>query len=104
MAKITFNSTVKGTLTDLDVYIKKLIPVENLNGSYSIKYSDDDSNDPNFTIVYELTGMNGTDYTIEYTCLCDNITKVDPVKRSPVSGTIRSGNYKKETINIKCNQ
>jgi hypothetical protein len=101
MAEIIFNSTVNGGITDLDVKINdKLIPTDNSDGVYSIKYT---INNCVIKIVYELTGMNGTDYTIDYTCLCDNVNKIDTTKRSPVSGTITSGNYKTETIIIRCN-
>jgi hypothetical protein len=98
MAKIIFNSTVKGNLKDLDVKINDTLdtPV-NSNGVYSIVYTADTSV---FKVIYELKGQNGTNYSIDYRCICDGKDKSDPNKNSPISGTIKSGNFKTETINI----
>lgn len=96
MAKIKFNSTLTGAIIDLDVIIQgKLEPSPGFVVTYNKTLTA-----AALTVVYQISGPNGTAYTIKYSCTSDGVAKSDPNKPTDITGTIISNGFIVETLTI----
>lgn len=101
MTKIIFSSKVTGEITDLDVSVNgKAITPEISDGGYAIKFTGNIPARSILVVTYKLVGMNGTDFSIVYSCFADDNEKKDPGKKSPINGTIISGNTIQQSLKI----
>jgi len=100
--KVIFKSTVKGDIIDVEAFANNHTVNVNLNkGEYSSEFLGKISEGRTFNVQFRIHGLNGTSYSIAYFCAADNEKKSDPDKPSPIEGTIASGNYQSEELNIK---
>ena len=51
-------------------------------------------------VVYRISGDNGTEFTITYSCKCEGQSKEDAEKTSPCESVIKKGGYIELTLNI----
>lgn len=101
MANKDVKFTFEGTgMEDLEVYINdnRVAQNENNKGSFEGKVSDSEP----MKVLFEISGENGQDYSIKYTCKSNGGKKEDTDKPSPIEGTIDDNGYTEEqlTINI----
>ena len=95
---VKFDSTVTspGAIDDLEIQIQgNDVPSPGGVVSYRANLTD-----TQLTVVYEISALNGTGYTITYTCTSDGASKSDPANPSPIKGTITSNDYIEITLNI----
>jgi hypothetical protein len=102
MATIIFTSKVTGGITDVYASVNgKPVAPKLSDSAYAVGYKGDLTAGTVLKVVYAIVAMNGTDYSIDYTCMEAGVKKSDPSKPSPVSGTIAAGNTITETLNIQ---
>lgn len=82
---VKFSATVSGAYIDLDVLIQDEL-VSSPGGKVAITENYSDHGD--LIARFRISGMNGTDFTIKYTCTSSGKAETDPAFPSPVDGTI----------------
>ena len=95
---VKFDSTVTevGTIDDLDVVIQgELVPSPGFTVVYRKVLSD-----AQLTVIYQISGLNGTGFSITYTCTSDGVGKSDPANPTGLKGTIMHNDYIEITLNI----
>jgi hypothetical protein len=95
--KVRLSFTVTGAFDDLEVFVNdERIKVTGGKGKFS-----DDVDDKVLKADFEISGNNGTEYTIKYECTSDDSEAKDPNKPSPVEGKIIRGGFKREKLSLK---
>ena len=101
-ATVRFSTSVKGDITDLEVTANGYpLKVTVENGEFTCHFNGKITGGNAITVIYEITGLTGTAYSISYTCSADGINKSDPLHPSPVTGTIDIGNNDTKTVTIQ---
>lgn len=98
MAKkdIKFDCEVKGAVSfEISIQKKRIVHATN-----KIKYAKKMEADT-LNVDYLITGPNGSDYSIIYSCKSDGVAKSDADKPTPVEGTIEHNGISNETLTIK---
>lgn len=93
---VKLNFKVTGDFSDLEVFAAgERLPSTNGKGSLNDFFVGEV-----LKVEFQISGDNGTDYSITYTCKSDGKSVEDPEKPSPVEGTIQRGGFKNEIIKI----
>jgi len=94
---VKFTSTLTGTISDLDVLIQgELVS----SPGYKVALTEDYTTHGVLTVKYQVSGDNGTDFTITYACTTAGTDAKDPGQPSPVKGTIVKNGYTELTLTI----
>ncbi|HTD41960.1 MAG TPA: hypothetical protein VK671_15130 [Mucilaginibacter sp.] len=94
---VKFDSTVTGGgIVNLDVFIQStLVSSPGMVVHYSQSLSDS-----TLIVKYQISGANGSGYTIKYACTSNGASKSDPANPTDVTGSIISGGYIEVILNI----
>lgn len=94
---VKFSTTLTGSIADLDVLIQgALVP----SPGYKVSLIEDYETHGILTVKYQVSGDNGTDFSITYTCNAAGKDAADPTQPSPVKGTITKNGYTELTLTI----
>lgn len=94
--EVKFNATLVGSIDNLDVVIQgKLIP----NQSFVVCF-DQKMNSTKLQVTFQISGFNGTGFTIHYDCTSAGKIKIDPVYPADITGTIASDGYIEISLSI----
>ena len=97
MPTVKFTFTLKGDIEDLEVYANnERLEVHQNKGQYEENLPSGST----LEVVFEISGDNGTDYTIEYSCKSGGMKKEDPDKPSQVEDRIQHHGYREENLSI----
>lgn len=101
MATINYTSKVTGTFTKVSCTENgKPIKPNNSNEGVSFNFTENLTAGSILVVIYDITAMNGTDFTIEYHCIANGQPRSDPAMPSPHPDTIDAFNNKVVTISI----
>ena len=92
--KLSFSVT--GDFDDLEVFANdNRVQVTNGKGEVNDSFSTTTLN-----LRFEISGDNGTAYTITYSCTSDRVKAEDPDNPSPVTGKVQTSGFKRQFIKI----
>jgi len=92
---VKFTCALTGTISDLDVIIQG-DRVDSTGNKVSL--TEDYSDHGALTVKYQISGDNGTDFNIAYTCTTAGKDAADPQQPSPVKGRIIKNGYTELTL------
>ncbi len=94
--KVKFNATLIGSIDNLDVVIQgKLTPSQDFVVAY-----DQNMSSTKLAVIFQISGFNGTGFTIQYSCTSAGKIKIDPLYPSGIIGTVASNGYIAISLNI----
>ena len=94
--EVKFNATLVGSIDNLDVVIQgKLI----LNQAFVVAY-DQKINSTKLQVIFQISGFNGTGFTIQYSCTSAGKIKIDPVYPADIIGTVATNGYIEISLSI----
>lgn len=94
---VEFKATVTGNYTHLDVLIQNQ-PVPSPGGK--VKITENYSSHGILTVRFRISGLNGTDFKIVYSCKSDGNNTSDPNQPSPVEDSIEQNGFKEIKLKI----
>lgn len=93
---VTFKASLKGEIENLDVIIQnKLVPSPDFIVNYQASIADSALN-----VIFQVSGNNGTGFTINYTCLSAGNSKTDQQNPGPLSGEVSQSGYTEIELTI----
>lgn len=94
---VKFSSALTGAISDLDVLIQgELVP----SPGYKVSLTEDYTTHGVLTVKYQVSGDNGADFSISYSCNAAGKDAADPTHPSPVKGAIIRNGYTELTLTI----
>lgn len=94
--EVKFNATLVGSIDMLDVVIQgNLIP----NQAFIVAY-DQNMKTTKLVVIFQISGLNGTGFTIQYSCTSAGKIKIDPLYQSDIIGTVANNGYIEICLNI----
>ncbi|GGB23246.1 hypothetical protein [Puia dinghuensis] len=94
---VKFTSTLTGAISDLDVLIQGvLVP----SPGYKVNLTEDYSDHGELSVKFQISGDNGADFNIAYSCSTAGKDASDPNQPSPIKGTIARNGYLELTLSI----
>lgn len=89
LKEVKFNATLTGSIDDLDVVIQDRLV---LTPDFVVTF-DERLNDMLLRVIFQISGFNGTGFTIRYSCTSAGKAALDPNYPKDISSTIVDNGY-----------
>lgn len=96
MKSVKFFSKLTGSIDDLDVIIQGRLV---LSPGFTVTYTESQPAGL-LTVIFQISGFNGTGYDIVYSCTSNGLPVTDPAQPAEIKGEILQYGYSEITLKI----